>query len=81
MPLLRVNCRTQSNWLALTVDAVRRDGCMVVEGALSAALGDDVILRQPERTQQLLGWYTRVVTSLDEFYQPEEKRLYRRGQG
>ncbi len=45
------------------------------------ALGADVITSQPPRTQQLLGWYTRVVTSLDEYYQPEEKRLYRRGQG
>jgi ectoine hydroxylase-related dioxygenase (phytanoyl-CoA dioxygenase family) len=45
------------------------------------ALGADVVQRQPPRTQQLLGWYTRVVTSLDEYYQPEEKRLYRRGQG
>jgi ectoine hydroxylase-related dioxygenase (phytanoyl-CoA dioxygenase family) len=45
------------------------------------ALGDDVIERQPARTQQLLGWYTRVVTSLDEYYQPAEKRLYRSGQG
>lgn len=35
----------------------------------------------PARTQQLLGWYTRVVTSLDEYYQPSEKRLYRGGQG
>jgi len=39
------------------------------------------VKRQQPRTQQLLGWYTRVVTSLDEYYQPEEKRLYRRGQG
>ncbi|HEY8174626.1 MAG TPA: phytanoyl-CoA dioxygenase family protein [Gemmatimonadaceae bacterium] len=45
------------------------------------ALGYDFVQRQHPRTQQLLGWYTRVVTSLDEFYQPEEKRLYRRGQG
>jgi ectoine hydroxylase-related dioxygenase (phytanoyl-CoA dioxygenase family) len=45
------------------------------------ALGADAVSRQPPRTQQLLGWYTRVVTSLDEYYQPEEKRLYRRGQG
>lgn len=35
----------------------------------------------PERAQQMLGGYTRVVTSLDEYYQPEERRLYRRGQG
>jgi ectoine hydroxylase-related dioxygenase (phytanoyl-CoA dioxygenase family) len=45
------------------------------------ALGDHVVSSLPSRTQQLLGWYTRVVTSLDEYYQPEEKRLYRRGQG
>jgi ectoine hydroxylase-related dioxygenase (phytanoyl-CoA dioxygenase family) len=45
------------------------------------ALGNDVLERQPPRTQQLLGWYTRVVTSLDEYYQPAEKRLYRGGQG
>ena len=45
------------------------------------ALGDDVVLAQPPRTQQLLGWYTRVVSSLDEYYQPPEKRLYRSGQG
>jgi ectoine hydroxylase-related dioxygenase (phytanoyl-CoA dioxygenase family) len=45
------------------------------------ALGPDVVLAQPPRTQQLLGWYTRVVTSLDDYYQPAEKRLYRSGQG
>jgi ectoine hydroxylase-related dioxygenase (phytanoyl-CoA dioxygenase family) len=45
------------------------------------ALGDDVVLAQPDRTQQLLGWYTRVVTSLDEYYRPSEERLYRSGQG
>lgn len=45
------------------------------------ALGDEVVLAQPPRTQQLLGWYTRVVTSLDEYYRPEHERLYRKGQG
>jgi ectoine hydroxylase-related dioxygenase (phytanoyl-CoA dioxygenase family) len=45
------------------------------------ALGDEVVLRQPPRTQQLLGWYTRVVTDLDEFYRPPDERLYRSGQG
>jgi ectoine hydroxylase-related dioxygenase (phytanoyl-CoA dioxygenase family) len=45
------------------------------------ALGDGAVREQPERTQQLLGWYTRVVTSLDEFYRPSEERLYRSGQG
>ena len=45
------------------------------------ALGDEVVLAQSPRTQQLLGWYTRVVTSLDEYYRPEQERLYRKGQG
>ena len=45
------------------------------------ALGDAAILRQQPRTQQLLGWYTRVVTSLDEYYRPADERLYRGGQG
>jgi ectoine hydroxylase-related dioxygenase (phytanoyl-CoA dioxygenase family) len=45
------------------------------------ALGDEFVLEQTPRTQQLLGWYTRVVTSLDEYYRPAEERLYRSGQG
>jgi ectoine hydroxylase-related dioxygenase (phytanoyl-CoA dioxygenase family) len=45
------------------------------------ALGDELVLAQTPRTQQLLGWYTRVVTSLDEYYRPAEERLYRSGQG
>jgi ectoine hydroxylase-related dioxygenase (phytanoyl-CoA dioxygenase family) len=45
------------------------------------ALGDEVVVAQPPRTQQLLGWYTRVVTSLDEYYRPADERLYRSGQG
>lgn len=45
------------------------------------ALGDGVVTRCPPRTQQLLGWYTRVVTSLEEYYRPPEERLYRSGQG
>jgi ectoine hydroxylase-related dioxygenase (phytanoyl-CoA dioxygenase family) len=45
------------------------------------ALGDETVLAQSPRTQQLLGWYTRVVTSLDEFYRPADQRLYRSGQG
>jgi ectoine hydroxylase-related dioxygenase (phytanoyl-CoA dioxygenase family) len=45
------------------------------------ALGDEAVQRQRPRTQQLLGWYTRVVTSLDEYYRPAEERLYRGGQG
>jgi len=45
------------------------------------ALGDEKVLAQKPRTQQLLGWYTRVVTSLDEYYRPGDERLYRAGQG
>ncbi len=45
------------------------------------ALGNERLSEQKPRTQQLLGWYTRTPSSLDEYYLPEEKRLYRRGQG
>jgi ectoine hydroxylase-related dioxygenase (phytanoyl-CoA dioxygenase family) len=45
------------------------------------ALGDEAVIAQKPRTQQLLGWYTRVITSLDEYYRPADKRLYRGGQG
>jgi ectoine hydroxylase-related dioxygenase (phytanoyl-CoA dioxygenase family) len=45
------------------------------------ALGPELVARQPARTQQILGQYTRVVTSLDEYYPPESDRLYRKGQG
>ena len=45
------------------------------------ALGDRAVLNLDARTQQLLGWYTRVVTSLDEYYRPADERLYRSGQG
>ena len=45
------------------------------------ALGDATVLAQKPRTQQLLGWYTRVVTGLDEYYRSEADRLYRKGQG
>jgi len=45
------------------------------------ALETDVILSQEPRTQQLLGWYTRVPTNLKDYYQSPEERLYRKGQG
>ena len=44
-------------------------------------LGDSVVLSLPPRTQQLLGWYTRVPSSLDEYYQGPDDRLYRAFQG
>lgn len=45
------------------------------------ALGDEFILAQPERTRQILGWYTRLPTSLDDYYRESHDRLYRSGQG
>jgi ectoine hydroxylase-related dioxygenase (phytanoyl-CoA dioxygenase family) len=45
------------------------------------ALGDAKVLEQQPRTQQLLGWYTRTPTSLDDYYRPPEDRLYRARQG
>ena len=45
------------------------------------ALEEGFIQAQVPRTQQLLGWYTRVVTSLDEYYRPADQRMYRAGQG
>jgi ectoine hydroxylase-related dioxygenase (phytanoyl-CoA dioxygenase family) len=65
---LAINQQFTRSWIKQQIDYVR-------------ALGAEQVLRQPARVQQLLGFYTRVVTSLDEYYQPEESRLYRRGQG
>jgi len=65
---LAINHQFRRSYIKQQVDYVR-------------ALGDAVVQAQPPRTQQLLGWYTRVVTSLDEHYRPEPERLYRSGQG
>jgi ectoine hydroxylase-related dioxygenase (phytanoyl-CoA dioxygenase family) len=65
---LAINHQFTRSWIKQQIDYVR-------------AVGDERVLAQPARTQQLLGWYTRVVSSLDEYYQPAEKRLYRSGQG
>jgi ectoine hydroxylase-related dioxygenase (phytanoyl-CoA dioxygenase family) len=65
---LAINHQFTRSWIKQQIDYVR-------------ALGDAVVEGQPPRTQQLLGWYTRVVTSLDEYYQPAGQRLYRQGQG
>jgi ectoine hydroxylase-related dioxygenase (phytanoyl-CoA dioxygenase family) len=45
------------------------------------ALGKEAITQLPDRSQQLLGWYSRVPVGLDEYYVPSEERLYRTGQG
>jgi len=65
---LAINQQFTRSWIKQQIDYVR-------------ALGADVVEAQSPRTQQLLGWYTRVVTSLDEYYQPPDRRLYRKGQG
>lgn len=44
------------------------------------AIGEEKMLTLPERTRQLLGWYSRLPSSLEEFYRPEEERLFRAGQ-
>lgn len=45
------------------------------------AIGLEIVEKQTPKAQQMLGYYTRVVTSLDEYYKPENERLYRKGQG
>jgi ectoine hydroxylase-related dioxygenase (phytanoyl-CoA dioxygenase family) len=65
---LAINHQFTRSWIKPQIDYVR-------------ALGDDTISSLPERSQQLLGWYTRVVTNLDEYYRPEDERLYRKNQG
>jgi len=65
---LAINHQFTRSWIKPQIDYVR-------------ALGDAVVEAQRPRTQQLLGWYTRVVTSLDEYYRPRDERLYRPGQG
>tara|TARA_B110000971_G_scaffold136992_2_gene140047 strand:+ start:2673 stop:2975 length:303 start_codon:yes stop_codon:yes gene_type:complete len=44
------------------------------------ALGYDKMDRFSEELQQFLGYHSRVPASLDEWYQPEEKRFYKRNQ-
>jgi len=65
---LAINQQYTRSWIKQQIDYVR-------------ALGDRTVLDRKERTQQLLGYFTRVVTSLDEYYRPESERLYRKGQG
>ena len=45
------------------------------------ALGEQIVASAAPRTQQMLGWYTRVPTSLAEYYVPDAERLYRGKQG
>jgi ectoine hydroxylase-related dioxygenase (phytanoyl-CoA dioxygenase family) len=65
---LAINQQFTRSWIKQQIDYVR-------------AVGVETVQAQLPRTQQLLGGYTRVVTSLDEYYQPQDRRLYRAGQG
>jgi len=65
---LGINHQFTRSYIKQQIDYVRALGCARVQQC-------------PPRTQQLLGSYTQVVTSLDEYYRPESERLYRRGQG
>jgi ectoine hydroxylase-related dioxygenase (phytanoyl-CoA dioxygenase family) len=65
---LAINMQFTRSYIKQQIDYVR-------------ALGSEAVTRQAPRTQQLLGWYTRVVTSLDEYYRPQGDRLYRKDQG
>lgn len=67
-PRLAVNQQFTRSFFKQQIDYVR-------------LLGHATVLSLPARTQQLLGWYTRVVTNLDEYYRPSEDRLYRAAQG
>lgn len=65
---LAINHQFTRSWIKQQIDYCR-------------ALSPEHLASLPERTRQLLGFYTRVVTGLDEYYRPEADRLYRRGQG
>lgn len=65
---LAINHQFTCSWFKQQIDYVR-------------ALDENLIVSLPDRTQQMLGYFTRVPTSLDEYYQPADKRFYRAGQG
>lgn len=64
---LAVNHQFTSSFIKPQMDYVR-------------ALGEETIQKLPERSQQLLGWYTRSPGSLQEYYVPSDRRMYRAGQ-
>lgn len=45
------------------------------------AIGYENVEKMSEHTKQVLGYYSRIPASLDEWYQPPEKRTYRPDQG
>jgi len=66
-------------WLPEALESLRDVGYAVVEDVLDPLFLDATA--QKPRTQQLLGWYTRVPASLDDYYRPQEERLYRKHHG
>lgn len=44
-------------------------------------LGARRVAALPERLQQIIGYHARIPASLDDWYQPPDKRMYRPGQG
>lgn len=46
----------------------------------SRAIGYDEIVKLPEEIQQLLGYFSRIPSNLEEWYQKPENRFYRPGQ-
>lgn len=65
---LAINHQFTRSWIKQQMDYCR-------------ALGAETMATLPARTQQLLGWYTRVPVDLEDYYKPPEDRLYRAGQG
>lgn len=63
-----INLQFTRSWIKQQIDYVR-------------ALDAHTLHSLPERSRQLLGTHTQVVSNLDEYYQPPERRLYRSGQG
>jgi ectoine hydroxylase-related dioxygenase (phytanoyl-CoA dioxygenase family) len=47
----------------------------------SRTIGYEVCETLPEHLQQMLGYFSRTPSTLDEWYQPPHKRMYRPGQG
>lgn len=76
-------------WHAAGRNASRQDRCAVNQQFTHSffkqqldyvrCIGEERIHGLPPRTQQLLGWYTRVPESLAQYY--SEERVYRAGQG
>ena len=72
------NRNDKTRWqVALTC----RRSFMKQEIDLPRALSSDLVEKLSERGRQLLGFYARVPTSVEEYMLPESERLYRPGQG